>query len=75
MCCTQAKLALPAGGTLYFSACPREAATTQSLTLNGGLQGYSRLEVRVAVIVEVSRGQSGIDAADGEVHLGQPQVV
>ena len=75
MCCTQAKLALRGGGVPY---CQRLSSVSrlppQSETLKGGLARMkSALEVGVSVVVEsVAVGDLSLNAADGEVHLGQP---
>jgi hypothetical protein len=71
MCCTRAKLALPAGGAPNRQRLSsRSSSPRQSLTLKGGLaRTLVGLEVRVAIVVAV--GDLAVDAADGEVHLGQ----
>ena len=75
MCCTQAKLALPLGGTPY---CHRLSSASrsppQSETLKGGIGEYEiRLEIGVAVVVKaVPMGNLPFDAANGEVHLREP---
>ena len=76
MCCTQAKLALPLGGTPY---CQRLSSSVQPLAAPVGDverrigEDEVGLEVGVAVVVEaVAVGDLAFDAADGEVHLGEP---
>ena len=76
-CCTQAKLALPAGGVPYFQrSSSRSRSPRQSLIVEGWIgQDVVGLEVRVQVAVEavgVFRAEVAVDAADGQVHLGQP---
>ena len=76
-CCTQAKLALPAGGMPYFqrlSSLQQLAAPVAVVERRIG-QDVVGLEVRVQVAVEavgVLRPEVAVDAADGQVHLGQP---
>ena len=75
MCCTQAKLALRAGGAPY---CQRLSSLSrsppQSEMLNGRIgEDVVGLEVGVAVVVEgVTVADLAVDAANGEVHLGEP---
>ena len=75
MCCTQAKLALPAGGT---PNCQRlihhQQITTPVADVEGRVgEDVVGLEVGEAVVVEaVAVGDLAVDAADGEVHARQP---
>ena len=75
MCCTQAKLALPVGGAPYFqrlSSLQALAAPVADVERRVG-EDEVGLEVGVPVVVEgVAVGDLAVDAADGEVHLGQP---
>ena len=74
MCCTQAKLALPLGGTPY---CQRLVLGEPLAAPVGDVEGCIGqdevgLEVGMAVAVEaVAVGDLALDAADGQVHLGQ----
>ena len=74
MCCTQAKLALPVGGTPYsHRLSSRSRSPPQSDTLKGGIgEDVVGLQVWVAVIVEaVAVGDVALYPAKRQVHLGQ----
>ena len=75
-CCTQAKLALPAGGTPYRQRSPeRSRSPPQSLSLNGGLASTkSALRPGMQILMEPVRPfrpEVRLDPANGEVHLGE----
>ena len=76
-CCTQAKLALPAGGAPYFQRLSSSQQLAAPVAVVEGRVGQDvvGLQVGVQVAVEavgVLRAQVAVDAADGQVHLGQP---
>jgi hypothetical protein len=72
MCCTQAKLALPAGGRAVLPALVVLEPFAAPVGDVEGRIGKDEvgLEVGVAVVVEgVAVANLAVDAADGEVHL------
>ena len=75
MCCTQAKLALPAGGTPNCQRLSsRKRSLPQSLMFKGRIgEDEVGLEVGVTVVVEgVAVGNLAVNAANREVHFGKP---
>ena len=76
-CWTQAKLALPAGGSAVFPALVVFQQFAAPVAVVEGRIGEDviGLEVRVQVAVEavgVFLAEVVLDLPDGEVHLGQP---
>ena len=75
MCCTQAKLALPLGGTPYRQrASSARRSPPQSETLKGGLASIkSALRSGILIVMEaVPVGDLPLDATYGEVHFREP---